>query len=66
MINKKHPFENRLWWRSRLPWFLINLGIASKGKDCLLVNASHKWYNVDGINSGCYYCKKTSQKIKWQ
>jgi hypothetical protein len=65
MMNKKHPFENRLWWRSRLPWFLINMGITSKGRDCELVNASHKWYNVDGINSVCYYCKKTTLKIKW-
>ena len=64
-MNKKHPFENRLWWRSRLPWFLINLGIASKGRDCELVNAMHEWYNIDGINSGCYYCKKTTRKIKW-
>ncbi|NUY82736.1 hypothetical protein HUK80_17670 [Flavobacterium sp. MAH-1] len=64
-MNKKHPFEKRLWWRTRLPWFLINLGIAGKGKDCELLNAAHKWYNADGINSGCYYCKKTTQQIKW-
>ncbi len=66
MQNEKHPYESRLKWRLRLPWFLINLGFAAKGKDCDLVNAKHKWYNIDGINSGCYYCKKTTQEIKWK
>ncbi len=65
-MNKKHPYENRVWWRLRLPWFLINWGIAGKGKDCELVKAKHKWYNIDGTKSGCYYCKKTTEDIDWK
>jgi len=65
-MNKEHPYERRLRWRLRLPWFLINWGIAAKGKDCESINAKHKWYNLDNINSGCYYCQKTTKEIKWK
>ncbi|WP_299229488.1 hypothetical protein [uncultured Psychroserpens sp.] len=65
MINK-HPYGIRYWWRERLPWFLINLGIADKGKDCELVNAEHSWYNIDEKSSGCYYCKVSSKGQKWK
>ncbi len=66
MQHTKHPYEWRLQWRQRLPWFLIDLGFAQKGTDCHLVNAEHLWYNIDGINSGCYYCKQTTQDIQWE
>jgi hypothetical protein len=62
---KKHPYRYRIWWRARLPWFLINLGIADKGKDCEIVNAEHSWYNIDNETSGCYYCRKTANGKKW-
>ena len=55
-MHTKHPYGKRLWWRKRLPWFLINLGIADKGKNCESVNAEHSWYNIDNKTSGCYYC----------
>lgn len=55
---KRHPYRRRLWWRMRLPWFLINLGFADKGENCESVNANHKWYNIDDETSGCYYCHK--------
>lgn len=64
-MNNKHPYERRLWWRIRLPWFLINIGIADKGKDCEEVNAQHKWYTIDNISSGCYYCKVIAKGQKW-
>lgn len=63
---EKHPYRFRFWWRARLPWFLIDLGIASKGKDCELVNAEHSWYNIDNKTSGCYYCKKIAIGNKWK
>ena len=63
---KKHPYRYRLWWRKRLPWFLIDLGIADKGKDCELVNAEHSWYKIDNKTSGCYYCKKIANGMKWK
>lgn len=53
---EKHPYEWRLKLRERLPWFLINLGFGKKGFDCEKVNAQHDWYNIDNLNSGCYYC----------
>jgi len=64
-MKNKHPYEYRLWWRSKLPWLLIDLGIAKKGIDCESVNAEHSWYNIDNENSGCYYCKKTEKGKKW-
>mgnify|MGYP003637936016 FL=1 len=61
-MKTRHPYYRRLWWRSKLPWFLIDLGVASKGKNCELVNAEHKWYNIDNTKSGCYYCEKIKNK----
>ncbi len=58
MHNVTHPYERRLRLRLRLPWFLIRLGIARKGKDCDIVNAEHKWYNIDNDYFGCYYCRQ--------
>ncbi|GAA2355748.1 hypothetical protein [Dactylosporangium salmoneum] len=46
-------FRARTAIRKRLPWFLINLGVADKGKtDC----GEHEWYNAgDGV-AHCYHC----------
>jgi len=62
----KPPYEWRKWLRSRLPWVLIDLGIADKGKDCEAVNAKHQWYNQDNESSHCYYCKKTAVGQLWK
>ena len=56
-MNKKQPYRRRTWLRKQLPWFLINLGIATKGKDCEAAGGSHEWYNIDNENSGCYHCQ---------
>lgn len=55
----KHPYGNKRWQRERLPWFIVNWGIAKKGEDCEKVNAKHQWYNIDNLNSGCYFSKLT-------
>jgi|GEM_PF-7016591 len=55
-MKNKHPYELRKRIRVRLPWFLINMGIAAKGKDCKTVNAKHSFYKIDGTLNGCYYC----------
>ena len=65
-MNKKHPYGNRLWWRKRLPWFLIDLGFANKGKDCESENAKHSWYRIDNNLSGCYYCNSIVKGQKWK
>lgn len=41
---------------AHLPWFLIDLGIARKGRDCEAVGGRHRWYNIDNKASGCYHC----------
>ena len=51
------PYRFNTWLRSHLPWFLINLGIASKGKDCEQAGGSHEWYNMDDNLSACYHCE---------
>jgi len=53
----EHPYRWRTWIRTKLPFFLINLGIADKGEDCEKVGGSHWWYNKDGVFSACYHCK---------
>ncbi len=60
-----HPYSKRTKLRGKLPWFLIKLGIASKGKDCNLVNAEHHWYKIDDESSGCYHCEVVAKGKKW-
>jgi hypothetical protein len=39
--------------RSKLPWILVNRGVAAKGrKDC----GEHEWYNHDDAEDHCYHC----------
>lgn len=66
MKSKRHPYEWRLQIRERLPFFLINLGIAAKGKDCESVGAEHIWYNAGDGYSGCYYCKVEKESDLWK
>ncbi len=54
---KGHPYAWRTRLRGRLPWFLIELGVARKGYDCQAVGARHHWYNIDDQWSGCYHCE---------
>jgi hypothetical protein len=60
------PYRKRTWWRSHLPWFLIDLGVAAKGKDCEAADGHHEWYNVDGKTSGCYHCEVTRSGQLWK
>jgi hypothetical protein len=57
MWEEKHPYRWRTWIRTHLPWFLIDLGMARKGRDCEVVGGWHHWYNVDNSSSGCYHCE---------
>ena len=66
MEKKRHPYELRLLIREKLPWFLINLGIAGKGEDCEKVKAEHEWYNQGGNISACYYCKVEKEGSLWR
>ena len=61
-----HPYAWRTWLRKRLPWFLINMGLAAKGKDCEAVGAEHQWYNRDNVSSGCYYCEIVRPEQLWR
>jgi len=43
----------RTWLRRRLPWLLVDRGVAGKGTtDC----GDHEWYNADGVVERCYHC----------
>lgn len=57
-MKNRHPYELRKKLRGILPWFLIDIGIAAKGKNCKTVNANHSYYNINGILNGCYYCEQ--------
>ena len=61
-----HPYRWRTWIRVHLPWFLINLGVAAKGRDCELVGAEHHWYNRDDASSGCYHCEVVRLGRQWK
>ena len=51
--------KSKYLWRTKvrkyLPWILINLGIAKKGKNC--GENKHDWYNINNKSSGCYHCE---------
>ncbi len=64
-FNKHHPYYRKLWWRTKLSWLLIDMGLANKGVDCEKVNAEHHWYNIDNKQSGCYYCKIIKEGKHW-
>lgn len=65
-FDKNLPYAKRTRWRGSLPWFLINMGIAAKGKNCESVNAGHHWYNKDGKTSACYHCEIIKEGKHWQ
>jgi len=58
-----HPYRYRVWVRRHLPWWLINLGVADKGRDCEAVGAWHRWYKSTEEMDGCYHCKATRHRI---
>ena len=66
MKKKSHPYELRLRIREKLPWFLIDLGFAAKGKNCETVGAKHRWYNKSNNLSACYYCKIIKEGKLWE
>jgi hypothetical protein len=61
-----HPYAWRTRLRQRLPWFLINFGLAAKGADCEAVGASHDWYNRDNVTSACYHCEVVRAGQLWR
>jgi len=65
MWDEQHPYRWRTWIRTRLPWFLIDLGLARKGHDCEAVGGWHHWYNIDDKSSGCYHCEVTRPGQLW-
>lgn len=52
--------------RRRLPWFLLNLGIAKKIPDCSTADGDHEWYNLDDARSGCYHCDVVRPGRLWE
>jgi hypothetical protein len=53
MAGSRGRFRRRTQIRTLLPWFLINIGVASKpNRDC----GDHDWYNADGAIERCYHC----------
>jgi hypothetical protein len=46
--------------------FLIDLGVAAKGKDCEAAGGQHEWYNEDNKNSACYHCEVVGPGQLWR
>jgi hypothetical protein len=61
-----HLHAFRTWLRMHIPWFLIDLGIAHKGRDCESVGGWHRWYNIDDKHSGCYHCRIERKGRLWE
>ncbi len=59
-------YRFRTFIRSKLPWFLINLGVASKGIDCEKKGGKHEWYKSDNGLSGCYHCEVERKGRLWE
>ena len=62
----KGPYRLRTRIRRHLPWLLIDMGVADKGRDCEAVGGSHQWYNQDGVTSACYHCRVTRPGRLWE
>jgi hypothetical protein len=60
------PYRIRTWFRRRSPWFLINLGFAKKGADCVKLNGMHEWYSKDLNQSACYHCRVEREGRLWE
>lgn len=58
------PYRWRTELRARLPWFLNR--VFAKGNDCEVAGGSHRWYNIDGLTSGCYYCQQIREGQLWK
>jgi hypothetical protein len=53
MRSSRGKYRIRKAIRARLPWFLVHLGVAAKGKhDC----GNHDWYKSSDEVDRCYYC----------
>jgi len=50
-----HPYGWRTHLRALLPLAICEW--VDKGEDCESRGADHFWYNKDGENSACYYCR---------
>jgi hypothetical protein len=61
-----HPYRYRVWIRGRLPWWLINLGVANKGRDCEAVGGWHRWYKSTDEIDGCYHCEVKRRRTSCQ
>jgi len=61
-----HPYRYRVWIRGRLPWWLINLGVANKERDCEAVGGWHRWYKSTDEIDGCYHCEVKRRRIPRQ
>jgi hypothetical protein len=64
--DRSHPYGWRTALRSRLPWFLIDIGLAAKGRDCERVGAQHHWYKQDDTHSACYHCEVVRAGQLWR
>lgn len=60
----RHPYRVRTWIRVRLPGALIWL--APPGEDCEAAGGWHRWYNIDGSQSGCYHCHVVREGRLWE
>jgi hypothetical protein len=61
-----HPYRWRTWIRGKLPWILIERGVAAKRPDCERVGGEHWWYNHDDVSSGCYHCQVIRPGRLWK
>lgn len=59
------PFRIRTWIRGNLPWFFINLEVATKGDDCEKKQGLHEWYKKDDNYSACYHCEVIKEGHLW-
>jgi len=62
---RRQPFRWRTALRRHLPHWILNFGVAGKGRDCEAAGGAHEWYNRNESTSGCYHCRVVGEGKLW-
>jgi hypothetical protein len=68
MFDARFDWNEPYRWRTNLRILLpVWFGrFLEKGRNCEEVGATHDWYNIDDLSSGCYHCRERRDGQLWR